>query len=310
MGKRLNNALKWIVELVLSFIGFSLLGGLFEHMPSFTIPFTTQETLAILFLVAALALGIYFVWAWKKSPSKRPPKLSYDHLEARLFYPKKYSWERGERDPKRNPPRNKLIIVKDLKKAYYIGEYAWKLIDQNKIKWFSEDEQDLEEWCKSKDYTLFPEEGTKGKLFDEPYFFTEIENPKSQYRPGTSVMFRAKYRGSLEHGFITSLITHSGKKFPSGEFGRQKLRDWAFPTSTLNWWNKWKSHHFISIIIKVKGKLDGYVNFETRWSWWIANNSPLGEYQIFMRVMTCDPNPTIVCEKEVVVTVSHWDDDR
>src|SRR3972149_12004408 len=43
---------------------------------------------------------------------------SLRHVEARLFYPVDVRWNKKQRDPKKNNPRLKLVLIKDLKEAY------------------------------------------------------------------------------------------------------------------------------------------------------------------------------------------------
>jgi hypothetical protein len=293
MGNRLKNAAKWIIELILNFIGVSILGGVLENMPAPAMPVSVQTIAGILVLIIAWVLGIYFVYTWKKSSGKNA-KPNFDHVEARLFYPKKYSWEKGERDPKKNVPRLKLVLVKDLKKAYYVGDYALKLIQNGKIRPFSEDEQDLAEWCRKHGYVLIPEDGTEDKLL-EPYFEAEIKNKKIEYHPREHVLFRTCYRGSLTNGFFENEIVHSeGKLFPSGQFQRKKNCDHSWPHETLSYWAKW---------FPIKGKLNGYTCHESEWSWMIPQKVPDGKYRIFMRVHNCIGTNTLIREKEETITV-------
>lgn len=105
----------------------------------------------------------------------------FEHLEARLFYPPEVSWKKGERTPRKNNPRLKLVLIKDLKKAYYIGKYVWDLILKGKIPWFSEDEQDLRKWCANEGYEFIPENGDKKRLM-EPFFSAEIIDKRNHYR--------------------------------------------------------------------------------------------------------------------------------
>lgn len=187
----------------------------------------------------------------------------FEHLEARLFYPPDVSWEKGERTPHKNNPRHKLVLVTDLKKAYYVGKYAWNLILLDKIPWFSDDEQDLRKWCISEGYEYIPKNGTEKKLL-KSFFSAEIIDKRKNYRQGENVLFRTHYRGELKNGFFDNEIT-----------GPNKFKEWSWAPDTLE-----------NALLDTQGKLDGYVNHLSKWSWGIPRDAPSGKYTIFMRVYT------------------------
>jgi hypothetical protein len=285
----------------------SIIGGAFSTFGSDLYTMTKDWILStsfpitipqLLFLILGIVGSILIaVSLRKKSSTVKPTEPDFNHVEAWFFYPRRYSWDRGERDPKKFVPRQKLVLVKDLKKAYYIGDYALNLVLTGKIKsWFSEDEQDLDKWCPDKGYNLTHEEGTEEKLL-EPYFEAEIENRKTVYHPRDLILFRTHYRGSLTRGFFDNEIVHSeGKRFPSGRFQRMKNRDYSFAHDTLSYWAKW--------FHAIKGKLNGYISHTSEWCWRIPQDAPQGQYQIFMRVHNCNPDDTAIREKEDSIRIS------
>lgn len=232
-----------------------------------------EQVLAGLFIAMILG-GVALWWKGKKTAtdmsvivSNFDPKLR--HIEARLFYPSLPKWkrflhfnERKERNPKKKNPRHKLILVKDLKKAYYVGAYGWNLIVKDKIEWFSENEQDLEEWCKKEGYTLIPNEATEDSLL-EPYFKAEIRDKKKEYHRGEPVLFRTLYRGDLVNGFFDNEIVS-----PDG--------------TTIAW--VWAPDTLKSGDPNVGGELNGYGTYTSNWNWNIPRNAPVGKYRVFMRV--------------------------
>lgn len=90
----------------------------------------------------------------------------FDHIGAWLFYPPEISYEKGERDPRKNNPRNKLVCNTKTRKAYYVDNIVWKMIYNGKIRWHSEDEQDLQKWCDENDYELVKEDARVADLLD------------------------------------------------------------------------------------------------------------------------------------------------
>jgi hypothetical protein len=241
---------------------------------------------------------------WLKKPSSKKSEPNFDEfLEAYFFYPKKYSRERGERDPKKIVPRKKLVLIKDSRKAYYVGEYALNLVLTDKLtNWFTEDETkelDLDSWCTQKGYTLIPENGDENKLL-EPYFEAEIKDKKEEYRLGDIVLFRTHFRGFLNHGLFDNEIMHcEGKKFPRGKFHRKRNRDWSWPTETLSVFAKLRFWIEVPIF---RGKLNGYVDKEVEWHWCIPFGAPLGQYRIYMRVYN-GSLPQTIREREDTITV-------
>lgn len=246
-----------------------------EWVLSSVFPLTLPQLLFS--ILAIIGITLIIIGFWKKSPNKLI-KPNFDHVIACFFYPEKYSWDKGERDPNKIVPRLKLVLVTDSEKGYYIGDYIMKLVKNRKIKWLSEDKQDLNEWCKNTGYKLIPEIGTEEKIL-EPCFKAEILNKKQEYHRGDKVFFKSYFRGLLNHGFLSNKIVNSeGKKFPSGQFHRQKNRDYSWAPDTLKYRYKWIPNFLI------RGKLDGYVKHQTEWCWIVPYNAPFGEYRISMCV--------------------------
>lgn len=170
--------------------------------------------------------------------------------------------------PKKNKPRLKLILVTDLKKAYWVGNYAWDLIFNNRVRWHSDNEQDLTEWCKKESYTLIKRDATEADLL-EPYHEEEIVNKKKDYKRGEAILFRSVYRGELTNGFFSNQIfALEGQTFSDGS-NRVSIR----ASDTLE-----------DDFPNTRGKLNGYNKHESRWSWSIPLDAPLGQYRIYMRV--------------------------
>lgn len=276
-------------------IGEDIYNLMKEWIPN--LPLTIPDLLSIMLLVLGIILIIIDI---KRKPTfEKKDEPNFDHIEAWFFYSKKYSWGKGERDPKKHVPRQKLVLLKDLKKAYYMGEYALNLVLNDKIKSsLTDNEQDnLHEWCNARGYDLIPNDGTKDRLL-EPYFKAEIKDKKSEYHPRDIVLFRTHYRGKLTNGFYHNEIVHSeNKKFPSGTFHRLKNHDYSRGTDTLSNRAKWKWFWFI------KGKLNGYVNYSSEWSWIIPYNAPKGKYHIKMCVYNWNSVKTVVEQKEETIVV-------
>ena len=137
-----------------------------------------------------------------------------------------------------------------------------------KIEWFTEDDQDLEEWCKEEKYTLIKKDATEADLL-EPYVCEKIVDKKEYYRRGDAILFRTHYRGELTNGFYTNQIfLPEGKTFSNGS---NRVSVWA-PTTL-------EDGHYAT-----RGKLNGYINHESRWSWSVPRDAPIGQYRIYMRV--------------------------
>ncbi|MHA2345643.1 MAG: hypothetical protein ACXACP_02890 [Candidatus Hodarchaeales archaeon] len=219
----------------------------------------------------------------------------FKHVEARLFYPPEIKYEKGDRDPKRNNPRLKLILLTDLKKAYWVGKYAWNLIYEDKIRWHSEDKQNIEEWCKREGYTLIPRDATESNLL-EPYHQAEILNKKRIFKRGAAIIFKTQYRGKLINGFFSNQIFTPKKTAFSN--GSRRTSSWA--PDTLDSGDPY-----------VKGKLNGYDYHESVWSWSIPLDAPLGLYRIYMRVhnhFTAKSRPTIA-QIDDTFAVVHGDEE-
>jgi hypothetical protein len=243
---------------------------------------------------AAILLSVHGLTKKKKDEKITKPDFN-SFVEARLFFPSNI--KRSERDLN-HIPHKKLVLVKDSRKAYYVGEYALNLIKMRKIEWFAEDEQDLNDWCKTNGYTQIPENGDKDKLL-ERFFEAEIVNARPEYHLGESVNFRTRYRGNLKKGFFHNTITRiDGQPFPSGILQRMKTCEYVYPENTLSWWAKWKKFPFQPL-----GKLNGYNTFEAKFYWKIPRKAPLGQYRIFMRVMTVDPKVSPTEEREALITL-------
>lgn len=84
--------------------------------------------------VSTVILIIFLtIWIIRRSNTK-VYEPNFDHIEYWFFYSKKFKHELGERDPKKHVPRQKLVLIKDLKKAYYVGKYALNLVLSDEIK--------------------------------------------------------------------------------------------------------------------------------------------------------------------------------
>jgi hypothetical protein len=270
----------------------------FYYIGVITDVITVLEQILVAVFAVMIVSGVALIYNGWKTPSKKADKPNFDHVEAWFFYSKKFKHSLGERDPKKHVPRQKLVLVKDLKKAYYVGEYALNLVLAGKIRsWFSDDKQDnLDEWCRAKGCKLIPEEATEDKLL-EPYFHAEIKNKKEKYHAREQVLFKTHFRGKLTNGFFHNEIVNSElKKFPSGRFGRLKNHDNSWATDTLSYWAKW-----IFIDRFFKGKLNGYVNYLSEWSWAIFEKMPKGEYRIYMRIF--GENQAVIREKEETIVI-------
>lgn len=100
-------------------------------------------------------------------------------------------------------------------------------------------------------------------------FKAEIREKKKEYRRGGEVLFRTYYRGSLTNGFFDNEIyAPEGKTFSNGD-----ERKWSWPRDTLP-----------NDSPDTKGLLNGHVNKESKWSWRIPDDAPLGTYKAFMAV--------------------------
>lgn len=255
-----------ILKVVAEYLGLVFT---FDLLQFFQLQFPLWATLlvvSIVILTAAFRLRSINTHALTSNPHF-DPKLT--HVNARLFYPQMSRWkkflhldEKGERNPKKKKPRHKLILIKDLKKAYYIGAYAWNLIIGDKVEWFCEEEQDIEEWCKKEGYVLIKEEATEDSLL-EPYFKAEVRDRKKKYRKGEPVLFRTHYRGELVNGFFDNEI--------------------VFPDERTHVWS-WAPDTLINEHPSTPGSLHGYVNHPSDWNWDIPSNAPAGTYRVFMRV--------------------------
>ena len=125
-----------------------------------------------------LAVGLFFLaigilgWGFKSELNYlvkgKAPKFDprYDHVEAWLFYGPEISYEKGERDPKKNNPRSKLVCNTITKKAYYVNRDVWEMIRGDRIRYHTDDEQDLEEWCKNMGYELVKRDAREYDLLD------------------------------------------------------------------------------------------------------------------------------------------------
>lgn len=214
----MRNLLKTGIVFVLGGIAQRVLDRFLDWSEALSSKFLSGLSLSDLLLVVMLIIGclLIVVSVSKSRPIASKPEASFDpkfsHVNAHLFYPAKRWWHKRRVLRKRwweiwkqIPCRHKLALVKDLKKAYWVGKFAWNQIIEGKIEWFSEEDQDLDQWCRKEGYTLFREEADEDKLL-EPYFYAEIVNKKTKYRRGDSVLFRTRYRGKLVDGFFDNEI--------------------------------------------------------------------------------------------------------
>lgn len=247
--------------------------------PSFLEPYAQFIILLLLMIILLILFGlvIYLVRTGKAS-SNEP---NFDHVIAFFFYPKKYSWDKGERDPNKIVPRQKLLLITDLKKAYYFDDFGMELVKNERVRWFSENEQDnLEDWCTKKGYKLVPDNATEEMLL-EPCFRAEIVNKKQEYQKLDSVFFRTYYRGKLNYGFFDNMITNTeGKPCSKPRFWRKrKSYAWSWAPDTLK-------YRYVSLIpnFLIQGELNGYVKHQSEWAWGIQDYVPSGKYKVAMRV--------------------------
>ncbi len=101
----------------------------------------------------------------------------FNHVEARLFFPSSYfvgkvSQRLGKTRDLKHVPKVKLIINWRTKKAYWMGDYAQRLlIPIQKIQWASERKpflfSRLHKWCKEHDLTYVPRLATEADLFED-----------------------------------------------------------------------------------------------------------------------------------------------
>lgn len=300
LQKYLKKAFLWVLDLVLTFVGVSLLEYVFKLIenPSLEVG-SIKGIVGIVAIIGATALTVYLLINRMKKPKtdvatsiigSRDPRLK--HVEARLFYSSDVNWEKKQIDPKKNNPRHKLILVKDLKKAYHVGTYAWDLILKNKIEWFSEDDQDLEEWCKKRGYTLIPDDASEDKLL-EPYYLFEIVDKKTEYMRGESVYFRTHYRGRLIKGFFDNEMTPlSGERLPDG-----RSSYWKWSPETMD--NPYG-----------EGKLDGFFDHQETWNWIIPYDAPTGQYRVIMGVLNhhdVNNRPRIAHKEDIITLVKRLD---
>jgi len=220
----------------------------------------------------------------------------FKHIEARLFYSPKRRWEETRviekhwwEIRKQKPSRSKLVLVKDLKKAYYVGTYAWNLIIERKIEWFAEDDQNIEEWCKREGYKLIKQNASEDNLL-EPFFDAKISDKKAQYRQGEAVFFETIYRGKLTNGFFDNEITPlSGQILPN-----RRPSYWCWDPDTLPNPNS-------------GGKLEDYVTHTSNWDWSIPQDAPLGQYRVIMGIhnhFDMQTRPRIAHKEETITIIS------
>lgn len=128
--------------------------------------FWTELAVGLMFI----AIGILY-WSFKseinrfiKGEENFDPR--FDHVEAWLFYSRNIRYKKGERNPKKNDPRRKLVCNTITKKAYYVDRVVWKMIREGKIRWHSEDYQNLEKWCAKMGYELIRKDARESHLLN------------------------------------------------------------------------------------------------------------------------------------------------
>lgn len=141
--------------------------GILIYLEDLVLPEFWSELAAGLML---LAIAILY-WGFKPEindliRSKKPFDPRFDHVEAWLFYDPEISYEKGERHPKKNDPRNKLVCNTITKKAYYVDSFVWRMICDGRIRWHSEDDQDLKRWCRKMGYELVKKDARESHLLD------------------------------------------------------------------------------------------------------------------------------------------------
>jgi hypothetical protein len=182
------------------------------------------------------------------------------------------------------------------------------LIKKKKNEWFAEDEQDLHEWCLNNNYTLIPEDGNEKKLL-EPYFEVEIRDKKTEYHIGGTVELRYHFRGKVEHGYVSTRVTHSeGKAFCYGTprwlyalLHKRKTRGWVWDDRTLPYNYGVK---FLPSLFR-KGKLNGYVDIESGYCVDIGYELLQGKYLLSTGIYDGVRNHvfSVVAPRDEIVTV-------
>lgn len=118
-----------------------------------------------------VAIGILY-WGFKSEINNlvkgARPKFDprFGHVEAWLFYGPGISYAQGERHPKKNNPRKKLVCNTVTKKAYYVDSTVWEMIREEKIRWHSDDDQVLDKWCTKMGYELVKKDARLSYLLD------------------------------------------------------------------------------------------------------------------------------------------------
>lgn len=288
----------FVVIIIFIFVGYLL------HLGVDMSYFTTELAVGLIFLAIPILWWGFRSdierWVKKRSDASIGSDVvipNFEHVEVRIFYPPKRRWEKTRvlekhwwEIRKQSPSRQKLALVKDLRKAYYVGTYAWNLILKGKIEWFHEEDQDIEDWCKKEGYKLVKENASKDNLL-EPFFEAEIIDKKTEYRQGETVFFRTHYRGDLINGFFDNQITPlSGEILPNG---RPSYWSWAPDTLEDGYPN-------------TKGKLNGYVNQQSNWDWQMPQDAPVGKYSIVMGVINhldVDARPRIAHKEETIAVI-------
>jgi hypothetical protein len=305
---KIDAVLLILAILGVSIEGFSLLLAYFQwaSITPANMAFLQPYIIYGFFIGTPILVVIAIVYTYRKFSMKPQPEATYGHLEAWFFYNKKFIWEKGERDPNKHIPRQKIVLIKDTKKAHTIGDYVLKLVSDKKISWFTDDEQNnLDEWCVKKGFTPPTEEGTEERLM-EPYFYAEITNKKDTYNKGDSVFFKTIYRGQLKYGLFDNMITNlEGKPFSRRRnrilrfFLRgKKSYSWSWPPSHI------KNRYLMLPNEWIQGNLNGYKKHEAEWHWIIPFNAPSGKYKVAMRVYNDRQIITAIRQKEDFFIIS------
>lgn len=86
---------------------------------------------------------------------KRDPL--FDHLMACLIFSPRYEWKRRERTPWLNLPSEAWLVDHDTKKAWIMGNYAWTLVFDHQVEWFTFDKAEFGEWARKQGLTFMEE---------------------------------------------------------------------------------------------------------------------------------------------------------
>lgn len=144
LSNHVKDVAKWILELVLNFMGVSLLGGLVERM-TIPLPSSLQTIAGIAFLIVAWCLGVYFVWTWKRTKVSVDPRFSF----IAIYY------SDSQDTPDTPKPHHPYFVANhNIKQAYLVPELIDNYVRKHTFDYRSFDgEKSLKDWFKKQDIT-------------------------------------------------------------------------------------------------------------------------------------------------------------